>query len=234
MSDESIQNGAFIVEAQDVRRAFRIDSTTIQVLRGVSLQVRAGEALAIMGASGAGKSTLLHILGGLDQPTGGRVLFRGQSLYDLPARGRTEIRATRIGFVFQAYHLLPEMDLLENVMLPAMSRFGAAHRAPENRRRALALLERVGLGRRALHRPMELSGGEQQRAALARALMNEPEIVFADEPTGNLDSHTGEVVLNHLFELTREKGRTLVLVTHNDEVSSRCDRRLVLRDGALA
>lgn len=234
MSSEEKQDGALIVEARDVHRDFTIDSTSIHVLKGVSLQVKAGEALSIMGASGAGKSTLLHILGGLDRPTRGSVAFNGESLYDLPNRSRTEIRATKIGFVFQAYHLLPELDLLENVMLPALSRFGASRREAGNRRRALDLLERVGLRERASHRPMELSGGEQQRAALARALMNEPEIVFADEPTGNLDSKTGDLVLHYLFELTREKGHTLVVVTHNDEVAKRCDRVLHLKDGCLA
>ena len=234
MSSEAAYDGAFVIEARELSRDFRIDSTTIRVLKGVSLQVKTGEALSIMGASGAGKSTLLHILGGLDRPSGGSVLFKGEPLYDLSNRSRTEIRATKIGFVFQAYHLLPELDLAENVMLPAMSRFGAAGRRAENRKRALGLLERVGLAERAAHRPMELSGGEQQRAALARALMNEPEIVFADEPTGNLDSRTGDLVLHYLFELTREKGHTLVLVTHNEEVARRCDRRLVLKDGSLA
>ena len=138
-----------------------------------------------------------------------------------------------MGFVFQAYHLLPELDVLENAMLPSMSRFGALRMAAKNRKRAMELLEKVGLGDRASHRPMELSGGEQQRVALARALMNDPEIVLADEPTGNLDSKTGDLVLQYLFDLTRERGHTLVVVTHNDAVAQRCDRQLVLKDGNL-
>ncbi len=205
----------------------------IHVLKGVSLQVRRGETLSIMGASGAGKSTLLHILGGLDQPTHGEVLLGGRSIYDLPAGARAEIRATRIGFVFQAYHLLPELDVAENVMLPAMSRFGAVARHAQNRARALDLLAQVGLADRAEHRPMELSGGEQQRVALARALMNDPEIMLADEPTGNLDSATGEIVLKYLFDLTAGRRHTLVVVTHNEAVAAMCDRQLHLRDGSL-
>jgi predicted ABC-type transport system involved in lysophospholipase L1 biosynthesis ATPase subunit len=162
------------------------------------------------------------------------VVFQGRSLYELSSARRTEVRATEIGFVFQSYHLLPELDVLENVMLPAMSRFGAMRAAPRLRQRAGELLERVGLGARAPHRPAELSGGEQQRAALARALMNDPDLILADEPTGNLDSETGDQVLAHLFALTRERGRTLVLVTHNEAVAGRCDRRLRLKDGCLA
>jgi predicted ABC-type transport system involved in lysophospholipase L1 biosynthesis ATPase subunit len=223
-----------ILEASELHRVYTIGATTIPVLKGVSLSVRAGETVAIMGASGAGKSTLLHILGGLDRPSKGRVRFRDQSLYEMSNRARTELRATKIGFVFQSYHLLPELDIAENVTLPAMSRFDAPRFAAENRKRALDLLGQVGLRDRAGHRPMELSGGEQQRAALARALMNDPEIVYADEPTGNLDSKTGDLVLQYLFDLTRERGHTLILVTHNEAVAGRCDRTLLLQDGSLA
>ena len=221
------------IEAKDLHRVYTIGRSSLHVLKGVSLQVRRGETLSIMGASGAGKSTLLHLLGGLDQPTNGQVFFNGRSLFDLNGRARNEIRATKIGFVFQAYHLLPELDVLENAMLPAMSRFGAARSAGRNRQRAMELLDKVGLAERALHRPMELSGGEQQRVALARALMNDPEIGLADEPTGNLDSRTGDLVLEYLFALTRERGHTLVVVTHNEAVAKRCDRQVVLRDGSL-
>ncbi len=222
-----------LVEAAGIEKAYRIERHSIPVLRGVSLSVRAGESLSITGASGAGKSTLLHILGGLDRPTGGRVMFQGLDLYALSHARRTDVRATRIGFVFQSYHLLPELDVAENVLLPALSRWGACRAAARNQRRALELLERVGLADRARHRPMELSGGEQQRVALARALMNEPEIVYADEPTGNLDSATGAQVLEYLFALVRGRSHTLVLVTHNDEVAAMCDRRLRLKDGVL-
>ena len=221
------------IEAQNLHRVYTIGKASLHVLKGVSLQVQRGETLSIMGASGAGKSTLLHLLGGLDQPTEGKVIFNGQAVFDLPSRIRNDIRATKIGFVFQSYHLLPELDVLENAMLPAMSRFGAARMASRNRQRAMDLLEKVGLGARALHRPMELSGGEQQRVALARALMNDPEIVLADEPTGNLDSKTGDLVLQYLFDLTKERGHTLVVVTHNEAVAKRCDRQIMLQDGSL-
>jgi ABC-type lipoprotein export system ATPase subunit len=221
------------IEARNLHRIHTIGKASLHVLKDVSLQAQRGETLSIMGASGAGKSTLLHILGGLDRPTRGQVIFNGQDVYDLPNRARNEIRATKIGFVFQAYHLLPELDVLENVLLPAMSRFGAVRMADRNRERAFALLQKVGLAERAIHRPMELSGGEQQRVALARALMNDPEIVLADEPTGNLDSRTGDLVLQYLFDLTKERGHTLLVVTHNEAVAHRCDRQLMLRDGSL-
>ncbi len=222
------------LEARGISKTYAMGNYNLNVLNDVSLQVREGETLSIMGASGAGKSTLLHILGGLDRPTAGEVMLKELSIYRLSNSVRTEIRATRVGFVFQAYHLLPELDVLENVMLPALSRFGAMKAADQNRTRALELLEKVGLRPRAHHRPTELSGGEQQRAALARALMNDPEIVLADEPTGNLDSNTGDLVLHYLFDLTRERGHTLILVTHNEAVADRCDRKLLLKDGRLA
>ncbi len=228
-----MNDGAPLLCAENVEKTYAIERIVLPVLKGVSLTVHAGDMVSIMGASGAGKSTLLHTLGGLDQPTAGRVWFKGEDLYRLSGARRTEIRATRIGFVFQAYHLLPELDVLENVMLPALSRLGAWNGQPSLRRRAMELLSKVGLAERAQHRPMELSGGEQQRVALARALMNDPEILLADEPTGNLDSRTGELVLHYLFELTREKGHTLVLVTHNEAVGAMCGRRLVLQDGRM-
>ena len=220
-----------LLEAAEIRRSFAMETRTLEVLRGVTLAIAAGESLAITGASGAGKSTLLHILGGLDRPTAGRVLYRGRDLYALGDRERSAIRARQIGFVFQAYHLLPELTVLENVLLPGLSAPGACLRGPALRARAAELLARVGLSDRAAHRPNELSGGEQQRAALARALMNSPELLLADEPTGNLDSKTGEDVLGYLFTLAAEHGLTLVLVTHNEAVAARCGRRLALRDG---
>ena len=220
-----------LLEAAEIRRSFAMETRTLEVLRGVTLAIAAGESLAITGASGAGKSTLLHILGGLDRPTAGRVLYRGRDLYALGDRERSAIRAQQIGFVFQAYHLLPELTVLENVLLPGLSAPGACLRGPALRARAAELLARVGLSDRAAHRPNELSGGEQQRAALARALMNGPELLLADEPTGNLDSKTGEDVLGYLFTLAAEHGLTLVLVTHNEAVAARCGRRLALRDG---
>ncbi|MBW7908393.1 MAG: ABC transporter ATP-binding protein [Kiritimatiellae bacterium] len=228
MNDSTVQ-----IEATDLHKTYTLDRVQIDVLRGVSLSVRRGERLAITGASGAGKSTLLHSLGGLDRPTRGGVRFEGVDLYALSASARTEFRATRVGFVFQAYHLLPELDLQDNVLLPALSRPGALRKIEEMRARAVRLLERVGLTHRLHHRPAEVSGGEQQRAALARAMMNDPAVLLADEPTGNLDSGTGQQVLDYLFALTEESRHTLVLVTHNESVAAKCDRQLHLRDGVL-
>lgn len=222
------------LEGVELYKHYELERVRIEVLRGVSLSVNRGETLSITGASGAGKSTLLQLLGGLDRPSGGRVALDGRDLYAMSPAARTEVRATRVGFVFQAYHLLPELDVLENVLLPALSRRGALQRMSPLRERARGLLERVGLSHRERHRPVELSGGEQQRAALARALMNEPELVLADEPTGNLDSTTGQQVLDYLFALTRERGHTLVMVTHNEAVARLCRRQLHLRDGRLA
>ena len=220
-----------LVQAVAVRRSYAVETRTLDVLRGVDLSVAEGESLAITGMSGAGKSTLLHVLGGLDRPTSGQVLYRGRDLYALGDRERSAIRAQKIGFVFQAYHLLPELTVLENVLLPGLSATGAFLRGPRLRERAAELLGRVGLTERAAHRPNELSGGEQQRAALARALMNGPELLLADEPTGNLDSKTGADVLRYLFELAGEQNLTLVIVTHNEAVAARCRRHVVLRDG---
>ena len=220
-----------LIEAVAVRRSFRMGRRTLEVLRGVSLAIAEGESLAITGMSGAGKSTLLHVLGGLDRPTSGQVLYRGRDFYAAGDRERSAIRAREIGFVFQAYHLLPELTVLENVLLPGLSAHGAFLRGRTLRARAGELLARVGLAERAVHRPNELSGGEQQRVALARALMNGPELLLADEPTGNLDSQTGEDVLSYLFELAAERRLTLVLVTHNEAMAARCRRHIVLRDG---
>ncbi|MBN1269560.1 MAG: ABC transporter ATP-binding protein [Kiritimatiellae bacterium] len=228
------QNQApLILEARGLAKSYTMGHNVIRVLRDVSVSVQTGETVSIMGASGAGKTTLLNVLGGLDSPSGGQVVFKGKDVYGMTARGRCEMRARQVGFVFQSYYLLPELDVLENVMLPAWTLRGALRSMAETRRRALDLLARVGLGERAAHRPAELSGGEQQRAALARALMNEPEVVLADEPTGNLDSATGEQVLHYLFELVKEKGHTLLMVTHNEAVAARCGRVLHLRDGCL-
>ena len=224
---------AAFLEAGSVVKRYRIGATEVPVLRGVSMQVERGEALAVVGASGAGKSTLLNVLGGLDRPTEGTVRLEGRDIYRLAPDRRARLRARRVGFVFQAFHLLPELSLIENVMLPAMTRWGGWGQAARDRARARELLERCGLGHRAEHRPDELSGGEQQRAALARALMNGPDLVLADEPTGNLDSLTGETVLANLFDLARDGRCTLVLVTHNHDLAARCDRTLTLADGRL-
>ena len=220
-----------LVQAIDVRRSFAMETRTLEVLRGVTLSVEEGESLAITGLSGAGKSTLLHVLGGLDRPTSGQVLYRGRDLYAAGDRERSAIRAQKIGFVFQAYHLLPELTVSENVLLPGLSAHGAFLRGARLQAHAEELLRRVGLADRALHRPNELSGGEQQRVAIARALMNGPELLLADEPTGNLDSKTGEDVLRYLFDLAAEQGLTPVIVTHNESIAARCVRHMVLRDG---
>lgn len=223
---------AALLEAQGLCKGYTLHGRRLNILAGADFSAAAGETVAIIGRSGAGKSTLMHVLGGLDRPDAGAVSLGGVSLYGLSARRRTRLRAERIGFVFQAYHLLPEMDIVENVMLPAMARGGLSGRAM--RARAEALLARVGLGERLRHRPQELSGGEQQRAAIARALMNEPALILADEPTGNLDAKTGEVVLEALFELVREQQVLLVMVTHNPETAARCGRVLTLAEGRLA
>ncbi len=217
-----------ILRVENVHKAYHIGKRAVEVLHGVSLRVRRGETLSIMGASGSGKSTLLHILGGLDRPDAGDIFFEGTSLGKMKPARQAAFRAQRVGFVFQSYHLLPELDVLQNVMLPSM-----AARRKTLKARAEHLLEQVGLTGRKDHRPMELSGGEQQRVAMARALMNDPDLILADEPTGNLDSHTGENVLHNLFDLAQSDKRTLILVTHNEEVAQSCARELILKDGKL-
>jgi len=222
-----------LLMAKDLHKSYFMGKTEVSVLRGVNLDIQPGAVVAIMGASGAGKTTLLHVLGGLDRPTGGTVHFQEHDLYALSNRRRTRMRATSIGFVFQAYHLLPELDVFENVLLPAMTGVSGPGWQAKAAKRAGMLLEKVGLGERLRHRPTELSGGEQQRAAIARALMNDPELIFADEPTGNLDSETGHQVLGTLFSLAREHRKTLVVVTHDKEVAANCDYMLHLSDGLI-
>ncbi|MBI3191599.1 MAG: ABC transporter ATP-binding protein, partial [Pedosphaera parvula] len=202
----------------------------LEVLCGVSLSVKRGEFLALRGASGAGKSTLLHLLGGLDSPNAGEIWFAGQNLAALSDWELARFRNTRVGFVFQAYHLLPELDALENVCLPArLARTPAAPTVQRGRE----LLNRVGLAQRMEHRPYELSGGEQQRVAIARALMNEPELILADEPTGNLDSHTGEEIIDLLCSLRAERQATLIIATHDARVAARAPLALDLVDGQI-
>jgi putative ABC transport system ATP-binding protein/lipoprotein-releasing system ATP-binding protein len=215
------------LSARDLQRSFQIGSRRITVLRGISLEIKRGESLFLCGASGAGKTTLLYTLAGLERPDSGEVIFEGHRLYRGKSDFDARIRNTRMGFVFQSYFLLPELTALENVLLPAL--ISSKHRADQGR----VALERVGLGERIGHLPSELSGGEQQRVAIARALINDPAIIFADEPTGNLDTANGDAIMNLLLALAREKQKTLVVVTHDPRLASLGDRRVNIRDGLL-
>jgi len=222
-------NEAFL-SARGLAKSYAMGRRTLEVLRGVSLDVRRGEFLALRGASGAGKSTLLHLIGGLDSPNAGEIHFAGQNIAGFSERELTDFRNRRVGFVFQAYHLLPELDALENVCLPArVARLPAARAEARGRE----LLDRVGLGDRWEHKPFELSGGEQQRVAIARALVNEPELVLADEPTGNLDSRTGGGIIELLKKLHAEKQTTLVIATHDAKVAAHAQRVFELADGCI-
>jgi putative ABC transport system ATP-binding protein len=217
-----------LIEAREVSKVYEIDARRVAVLDRVSLAVAAGEFLVIEGASGSGKTTLLSIISGLDRPTAGRVLLDGRDITDLDEDALAPLRTTAVGFVFQNFHLVPSLSVLENVMFPAELAGDPAARV-----KALALLERVGLAGRAHSFPHQLSGGEKQRTAICRALVNGPRALFADEPTGNLDSANGAAVLALLLELRRERGATLVLVTHNREMAGRADRVVTLRDGRV-
>jgi len=220
----------FLLSARAVSKSYTMGGRTLEVLRGVSLDVGRGDFLTLRGASGAGKSTLLHLFGGLDSPNSGEIWFGGRNFAGLPEAGQTRLRNQKIGFVFQAYHLLPELDALENVCLPArMARMPAE--AAEQRGREL--LSRVGLQDRVDHKPYELSGGEQQRVAIARALINEPELILADEPTGNLDSHTGGEIIELLVKLRAEKQTTLIIATHDTHVAAQAPRVVELVDGVV-
>jgi lipoprotein-releasing system ATP-binding protein len=221
-----------ILEAQNLFKTYTLPRKRVEVLKGATLDVSAGERIAVVGRSGAGKSTLLHVLGGLDKPDSGDVLVMGQSLYALSARKRTALRAQKIGFVFQSYHLLPEMDVTENVMLPAMTGVRPISKT-QMRKRAQDLLAQVGLQERLCHTPLELSGGEQQRVALARALMNEPMLILADEPTGNLDRMTGTQIMDMLLDLSRSNEMAVIMVTHSADTAATCDRVFELKDGVL-
>src|SRR5215831_17887596 len=220
-----------LLSAKALTKSYTMGRRTLGVLRGVNLQVARGEFLALRGASGAGKSTLLHLIGGLDSPNGGEIHFAGQDIAAFSEPKLTDFRNRRVGFIFQAYHLLPELDALENVCLPArVARVPAARAEARGRE----LLARVGLDDRVEHKPFELSGGEQQRVAIARALINEPELILADEPTGNLDSHTGEGIIDLLCSLREEKQTTLVVATHDEKVAARAPKVIQLVDGEVA
>jgi putative ABC transport system ATP-binding protein/lipoprotein-releasing system ATP-binding protein len=215
------------LRARGLRKSFRLGATQLEILRGVDLDVKRGERVFLCGASGAGKSTLLYTLAGLESPTTGEVHFEDEDLYRVSASRQAALRNTRMGFVFQSYMLLPELTALENVALPGM--IGGK----PDRDRAAELLAKVGLGPRTGHLPSELSGGEQQRVAIARALANRPTMLFADEPTGNLDSRTGGEIIDLLLGLASENGTTLLAVTHDTSLASRGDRVLHIRDGLL-
>jgi ABC-type lipoprotein export system ATPase subunit len=219
-----------ILEGRDLHKRYELGERSLEVLRGVSLRVARGDFLALQGASGAGKSTLLHLLGGLDNPNAGEIWFAGKNLAALSGNTLAQLRNLKIGFIFQAYHLLPELDALENVCLPArMARTPAAAAAARGRE----LLARVGLKERVEHRPYELSGGEQQRVAIARALINSPELILADEPTGNLDSRTGDEIIDLLCALRSESQTTLIIATHDSSVARRAPKVIQLVDGQI-
>ena len=220
-----------LLSARTLHKTYQLGHRSLEVLRGVDLELRRGDFLALRGASGAGKSTLLHLLGGLDTPSRGEVWLGGRNLATLSATELARVRNEEVGFIFQAYYLLPELDALENVCLPArMARMPAAKAEARGRE----LLERVGLKERIEHKPYELSGGEQQRVAIARSLINEPHIILADEPTGNLDSHTGEEIINLLVSIREDRQTTLVMATHDAKVAARAPVVIELVDGQVA
>jgi lipoprotein-releasing system ATP-binding protein len=219
-----------ILEARNVHKSFRQGPVTLEVLQGVQISVGTGERIAIVGSSGSGKTTLLQILGGLDRPTTGKVLVDGKDIHEQSEQERGALRNRALGFVYQFHHLLPEFSALENVAMPLLVR---RMKVADARAKARALLDRVGLGQRLGHRPDQLSGGERQRAAVARALVTEPKIVLADEPTGNLDGTNAESVFALMLELNRELGTSLIVVTHDMRLASRMERMYAIERGVL-
>ncbi len=219
-----------ILKAENLYKTYKDGKINLEVLKGIDLEVRKGEALCIIGPSGAGKSTLLHILGGLDEPSKGKVSFEGKGLYHILEKERAKIRNKKIGFLFQFYHLLPEFSALENVILPALIDGISFSQIKEKAKR---LLRVVGLQMRMNHKPAQLSGGEQQRLAIARALINNPDIIFCDEPTGNLDSQCGEQIVHLLHNLNCEQDKTLVIVSHEAKIAKMANRIIHIRDGRL-
>lgn len=222
------------IVAQDLHKIYRNGAKKeVRAVNGITLEIKKGEALAVVGPSGAGKSTLLHLFGGLDSPTSGKVMLDGADIYRLSDKERARIRNKGIGFVFQFYHLLPEFTALENVALPAMMRRKTGPRGDGAKNKAAEILRLVGLSDRMDHKPGELSGGESQRVAIARALVNEPDILLCDEPTGNLDSRTSESILDLIFEIKRKRNMSLVVVTHDERISKRIERTIHIRDGKI-
>ncbi|MFO1388953.1 ABC transporter ATP-binding protein [Cellvibrio sp.] len=221
-------SSALMLDVRTITKSVATQEGALDILRPISLQVMAGESLAITGASGSGKSTLLGILAGLDIPSSGEVYLNGHCLTDLDEEGRAQVRAENVGFIFQSFQLLPGLTALENVMLPLELRGDK-----QAKTLAMKFLRHVGLEKRMQHYPQQLSGGEQQRVAIARAFASQPKTLFADEPTGNLDSHTGEKIIDLLFELNREQGTTLILITHEERLASLCQRRIELSAGEI-
>jgi lipoprotein-releasing system ATP-binding protein len=220
-----------LLRVSSISKIYRQQASNLEVLKDINFEVCAGEFLVIQGPSGAGKSTLLHILGGLDNPSKGKVYFQGQDIYCLDENKRSDFRNRKIGFVFQFFHLLPELTALENVCLPGILKSWWERKSSQ--RCALELLERLGLSGRLKHKPSALSGGEQQRVAIARALVNRPQLLLCDEPTGNLDSENGQKILQLLVELNRTQKITIVMVTHDQDIAARASRVIHLKDGQI-
>ena len=219
-----------MIKITNLHKSFTMGSQELTVLKGIDLEIPRGQMVAVVGASGAGKSTMLHIMGMLDRPTKGTVYFDDQDLFQMSEAQQAEFRNRRIGFVFQFHHLLPEFTALENACMPALIQRRALEEVEQE---AVTLLQEVGLGQRLHHKPGELSGGEQQRVAVARALLQKPDLVLADEPTGNLDTHTGESLFGLLRDLNRTRNTTFVIVTHNDKLSAQSDRIVYMQDGMI-
>lgn len=225
-------NDQVLIKAEGINKTYKEGDYLLHVVKDVDLVIHAGQAVSIVGPSGAGKSTLLHILGGLDVPDKGKVFFNTQDVYGLNDQQRALLRNHQIGFVFQAYHLLPELTALENVILPSMVK-NNSRKTSAIESEGVKLLEQMGLKARITHRPSQLSGGEQQRVAIARSLMNSPKIVLCDEPTGNLDSESGAMVIDLLLALNKTHGQTVVIVTHDQAIAARTQRIIRMKDGAL-
>jgi lipoprotein-releasing system ATP-binding protein len=221
-----------ILEASNINKSYFRSNNALHVLKGIDLKINEGDIVSVVGPSGAGKSTLLHVMGGLDCPDQGTVHLDGENIYELKDAALAKIRNSKVGFVFQFYHLLPEFSALENVLLPAMIQMKQGSKK-KFEGQGLDLLDKVGLKERVHHKPYQLSGGEQQRVAIARALINKPRIVFCDEPTGNLDSQSGQGIIQLLMDLNKKNNQTLVIVTHDEHVAGRSHRTIHIRDGEL-
>lgn len=222
-----------ILKLEKIYKSYLDTQRKVDVIKGLNLEILKGETVAIVGPSGAGKSTLLHVIGGIDAPQKGKVLLDGKDLYKMSDQDRSDVRNKDIGFVFQFYHLLPELSAIENILLPIFIKQKDSRRTPELWEQGVAALKEVGLVNRMEHKPNQLSGGEQQRVAIARALMNRPRLVLCDEPTGNLDSTTGEAIIDLLMALNEKMQQAFIIVTHDEDVARRCDRMIHMRDGIL-